>query len=85
MEKPLVNPEEIIEAINEIMSISDALDGDCRECNARRIGRVTDEEEKQLGRDWNVDMISGECKGECSSVLVQAANEVGRKFDAIWE
>ena len=82
--KKTVSPEEIVEALNSAISTSDALDGDCQECRVRRVGRVTDEEEKQLGRNWNVDMVNGECGGECHAVLVEIALAVGKELDASW-
>jgi hypothetical protein len=82
--KKSVLPNEIVKALNSAISKSDALDGDCQECRVRRVGRVTDEEEKQLGRNWNVDMVNGECVGECRDVLVEIAREIGKELDASW-
>ena len=84
MTKALETPEQIKDAINLAMAKSDALDGDCRECQVRRICRVTAEEAKQLGRNWNVDMVNGECRGECMAVLEAIVNVVGKKHEAIW-
>ena len=84
MTKTLQTPEQIKDAINLPMANSDALDGDCRECKVRRISRVTAEEANQLGRDWNVSMVNGECRGECMAVLEATVNLVGRKYEAIW-
>ena len=82
--KKTVPPGEIVEALNGAISKSNALDGDCKECRVRRVGRVTDEEEKQLGRNWNVDMVNGECGGECRAVLAEIALAVGKELDASW-
>lgn len=84
MTKSLETPEQIKDAINLAMAESDALDGDCRECQVRRICRVTAEEANQLGRNWNVDMVNGECQGECKAVLEATVNVVGKKHEAIW-
>lgn len=84
MTKILQTPEEIKDVINLAMAKSDTLDGDCRECQVRRISRVTAEEAKQLGRNWNVDMVNGECQGECLAALEAIVNVVGRKYEAIW-
>ena len=82
--KKLQTPEQIKNALNVAMSESIALDGDCKGCQVRRIGRVTDEEANHLGRNWNVDMVNGECQGECMAVLEQTAMELGKKVDAVW-
>jgi len=50
----------------------------------RSVGRVTDEDQKELGRNWNVDMVNGECGGECRAVLVEIALAVGNELDASW-
>lgn len=84
MTKALQTPQQIKDAINLAMSKSDALDGDCKKCQVRRIRRVTAEEAKQLGRNWNVDMVNGECRGECMSVLGAIVNVVGKQHEAIW-
>ncbi len=42
------------------------------------------EEAKYLGRNWNVDMVNGECGGDCMKVLEKMAKVIGRKFDAVW-
>ncbi|ORE89454.1 hypothetical protein ATO7_06225 [Oceanococcus atlanticus] len=84
MQKTLMTPEEIVNALNSAMANSGALDGDCKECQVRRIGRVTEQEAGQLGRNWNVEMVNGECLGECMAVLTEVAKEVGRKLDASW-
>lgn len=82
--KALQTPDQIINALNVAMAKSNALDGDCKGCQVRRIGRVTDEEAKYLGRNWNIDMVNGECQGDCMTVLEQTAKELGKKFDAVW-
>ncbi|BAV32766.1 hypothetical protein SCL_0444 [Sulfuricaulis limicola] len=82
--KRVVSPEEIVAVLNKALAESAALEGDCRECQVRRVGRVTDEEARQLGRNWNVDMVNGECGGECYDVLVDIAREVGGALDASW-
>lgn len=82
--KILVIPEKIVVTLNLAMSKSNASDGDCRECQVRRISRLTDEEAGQLGRNWNVDLVNGECQGECTKVLEQLASSVGADFEAAW-
>lgn len=82
--KKRVTPEEIVAALNEAMAHSTALGGDCRECRVRRVGRVTDAEAKQLGRNWNVDMTNGECRGECYELLVAVARDIGGALEAVW-
>lgn len=84
MAKTLQTPDQIINVLNAAMAESDALDGDCRECQVRRIGRVTEQEAEQLGRNWNVDMVNGECHGGCMEVLEQKAREIGSQFDVDW-
>lgn len=84
MTKALQTPEQIKDAINLAMAQSDALDGKCKACQIRRISRVTSEEAKQLGRNWNMGMGSGECRGECMAVLKAVVDQLGREFDAIW-
>ncbi len=84
MSKTLVSPDKIVAVLNTEMQNSKALDGDCRECQVRRIRRVTDEEAMQLGRNWNVDMVKGECRGGCMEVLQEVARVVGREYDASW-
>lgn len=84
MAKTLVLPDEIVAALNAEMKQSKALDGDCRECRVRRVSRATDHEAQQLGRNWNVDMVNGECRGDCADVLAEVARNVGRKFNAAW-
>jgi hypothetical protein len=75
MTKALQTPEQIKKAINLAMAKSDALDGDCRECQVRRICRDTAEEAKQLGRNWNVNMVNGKCRGDCMAVLEAATQQ----------
>ena len=82
--KELQIPEQIKNALNDSMSKSIALDGDCNGCQVRRIGRVTEKEANYLGRNWNVDMVNGECQGDCMAVLEQTAMELGEKIDAVW-
>ena len=82
--KRTASPEEIVKALNSAISQLDALDGDCRECRVRRISRVTYGEEKQLDRNWNVDMVNGECGGECRAILEDIARAVGKELDAFW-
>jgi hypothetical protein len=72
------------DAINVSMANSEALDGDCKECRVKRICQVTEAEAKALGRNWNVDMFNGECKGECLDVLEKVVVLLGQKYDAIW-
>ena len=66
------------------MAKSDALDGDCKECQVRRVSRLTEEEVTRFGRNWNVDMFSGECRGECLEVLAAELDLLGKKYEAIW-
>lgn len=84
MTKTPKTPEQIKDEINLAMAKSDALDGDCRECKVKRLRRVTEEEAKQLGRNWNIDMINGECRGECVAVLDTIVSAIGKKHEAIW-
>lgn len=84
MAKTLVSPEKIVVAINAKMKQSKALDGDCRECEVRRVSRVTGHEAQQLGYNWNVDMVNGECRGGCMEVLEEVVKAVGREFDVSW-
>ena len=84
MAKTLVSPDEIVVIINAEMKKSKALDGDCRECQVRQISRVTEHDAQQLRRNWNVDMVNGECRGGCREVLAEVASGVGREFDAAW-
>ncbi len=84
MGKEVHTPKQIVNELNAAMAESDALDGDCKECQARRIGLVTDEEANLLGRNWNVDMVNGQCDGGCKEVLEQVANAIGEKYDADW-
>lgn len=84
MKKELQTPDQIKNSLNITMAKSKALDGDCKECQVRSIGRVTEEEAKKLGRNWNVNKVNGECQGDCMAVLEQAAKELGKKFDADW-
>jgi len=65
------------------MANSDELDGDCKKCEVRRISRVTAEEEKYLGRNWDVDMVNGECRA-CMGILENIAKRIGREFDTLW-
>ncbi len=83
MEKTLITPVQIVTELNTAMAESEELDGDCKECQVRRVGRVTEEEAKYLGRNWNVDMVNGECGGDCMKVLEKMAKVIGRKFDAV--
>lgn len=85
MKKVLQTPEQIKEALNIAMATSEELDGDCKKCQVRRIGRVTEDETKQLGRNWNVEMVNGECRGECMALLRDRAKIIGNKYDAIWQ
>lgn len=82
--KKVVAPEKIVITLNLAMSKSNALDGDCRECQVHHISRLTDEAAKQLGRNWNVDLVNGECQGECTKVLEQLARSIGADFEAAW-
>jgi len=82
--KELQTPDQIKNSLNVTMAKSTALDGDCKECQVRGIGRVTEEEANHLGRNWNVNMLNGECKGDCIAVLEQTAMELGKKVDAVW-
>lgn len=84
MTKEFKTPEEIQEEINNAMQNSNALDGDCKDCQVRRICQIPEDEQIILGRNWNIDMVSGECQGDCKSVLEQIAKEVGNKFEANW-
>ena len=84
MAKTLGSQDEIVATLNAEMKKSKALDGDCRKCQVRRISRVTDHEAQQLGRNWNVDMVNGECQGGCMEALLEVASSVGREFDAAW-
>ena len=84
MSKTLVPCEQIAEMLNAKMKISEALGGDCRECRVRRVGRVTDMDARLLGRNWDVDMVNGECKGDCLEVLREVASVIGNRFDVLW-
>jgi len=84
MSKDQKTTERIKDEINHAMAESDDLDGDCRGCQVRRICPVTVEEAKQLGRNWNVDMVNGECRGECQKVLRAILDKVGETYEAIW-
>lgn len=84
MAKTLASPDEIVATLNAAMKKSKVLDGDCRECQVRRVGRVTDQDAQQLGRNWNVDIVNGDCRDECMVVLAEVARNVGREFDAEW-
>jgi len=53
-------------------------------CQVLRICATTEEESKQLGRNWNIDMVNGECQGDCMAVLEQTAKTFGNRYDAIW-
>ena len=82
--KELKTPGQIKEAINIAMASSEALDGDCKECQARRICQVSEEDQNQLGRNWNIDIFNGECQGDCLAVIEQIARDIGDKYNAIW-
>lgn len=82
--KTLETPEQIKDAINTAIAGSDALDGDCKECQVKRICRVTEDCAKQLGRNWNVDIVNGECRNGCMEVLEAIVNVVGKKHEAVW-
>jgi hypothetical protein len=84
MNKELITPDKIIVEINCAMKNSAALDGDCRNCKARRIYQTSVEEQAILDRNWNIDLTSGECQGECMLVLEKTANEIGSKYDVSW-
>lgn len=84
MEKTQQTPDQIVNALNDEMAGSDALDGDCRECKVRHIGRVPDQEAEQLGRNWDVGMVNGECHGGCMEVLEQIVRKIGSQYDADW-
>lgn len=84
MAKTLVSPEKIVAALNDAMKASKMLDGDCNECRVRRVGRVNDQDAQQLGRNWNVDIVNGDCQGGCMDVLQEVAQVVGREFDVLW-
>jgi hypothetical protein len=84
MAKMLVLPDQIVAMLNAEMKKSTALDGDCRECLVRRVSRVPDHEAKQLRRNWNVDMVNGECQGDCMEVLQEVAIAVGYEYDVSW-
>jgi len=85
MEKnKFLTPEEIKNALNVAMAQSLALGGDCQRCQVKRIARVTEEDAIRLGRNWNVDMVNGECQGDCMTVLEQTSRELGSKIDALW-
>lgn len=84
MKKALQTPDRIKDEINVAMANSEELDGDCKECQVRRISRISDVEAKLLGRNWNVDLVNGECRGECMAVLEATVRLLGTKYDAIW-
>ena len=79
---PTCAAEKIVVTLNLAMSESNALDGDCRDCQVRRISRLMDEEARQLGRNWNVDFVAASAKVECMKILEQLASSVGADFDA---
>lgn len=84
MLKSYKTPNQIVQEINQLMEKSNELDGDCKACTVRNIICLTDEASKQLGRNWNVNFVRGECPADCISVLENIVKQTGDKFDAIW-
>lgn len=85
MNKKLRTTEQITEIVNAAMESSETLDGDCKNCRVKRVCRVSEDEARQLGRNWNVDMVNGECRGECMSVLEVTVRDLGKAYEAIWQ
>ena len=84
MAKAMVSSDQIVSKINEEMRSTHELGGDCHECQVRRVRPVSDNEAKELGRNWNVDMTNGECFGDCKDVLGAVTRRVGQEVDAKW-
>lgn len=82
--KKIVSPEEIVDSLNSALSKSTALDGDCQKCRVHQVNRISNDDAEQLGRNWNIVFMNGECGGGCHAVLVDITRAIGDELEASW-
>lgn len=82
--KELLNQKEIVQKINLALMNSDQADGDCKRCRVKGVARVKDAESIKLGRNWTVDMVNGDCRGDCHTELEKIVSALGKVNEVAW-